>query len=715
MNANASQLDEDQVTRVLKREYWCFISYRHANNKEPGRQWATWLHQALETYEVPADLVGTRNDRGDIIPERIFPVFRDEEELPADSELSRLIESALQRSRFLVAICSPQSVKSRWVAEEILRFKQLGKEKYLLAAIVEGNPNVSDDPERPGSHSECFPLPIRYHLGGDGQLSSERAEPTAADFRLPDGNQGWTSPTAYREVLENSGLSRSKISVVVSQFAANQNLMLLKIIAGVLGVPLGYLTERDKAYKLEIVKARALALRRWVVALSVLAFAAVASGTYALINQREAENQRARAEKQTSLAIQAAQQETEQRKLAEAQKSQAEKQTIIANDQREIAVHEEGIARNARREAEDLAVYMQTMLENELAKVNDLSLKKKIQEKVLEYQRNNPAKDSEQDKILREVDLLFGRAVVAQDQGDDQLATKLYGSITTRLQDGAWNDKDLSYKANFRSVRAALGALQSISAVLTSDEQIKTIMIPLAEKLSSDSEKILSQWPADPDIIYHSSMIFVLFSKLNYEVGYFDKSNQLMTKAIYLLDKSVTNGNANRSVFMALINCGVIVGDRAFRDNRLDVAIQQYKSSRDRAKSLSEDQPDNEDYKRNLALSIERIGEVAVKRKNYVESSKLFREVVDLQRQRVLMDTSNVTWLFDYVYALYNCSKSMQQSNVADQALAFHYLENAETALSDLRRLQRGLDDKQQWIEPAMKDLRAALLNSGKK
>jgi hypothetical protein len=83
------------------RSYWCFISYRHADNKEPGRQWATWLHQAIETYEVPQDLVGTVNDRGDTIPERIFPVFRDEEELPVDADLASPIYRALEASKFL--------------------------------------------------------------------------------------------------------------------------------------------------------------------------------------------------------------------------------------------------------------------------------------------------------------------------------------------------------------------------------------------------------------------------------------------------------------------------------------------------------------------------------------------------------------------------------------------------------------------------------------
>lgn len=44
-------------------KYHAFISYRHADNKVLGRQWATWLHHAIETYEVPTDLVGKRTAR----------------------------------------------------------------------------------------------------------------------------------------------------------------------------------------------------------------------------------------------------------------------------------------------------------------------------------------------------------------------------------------------------------------------------------------------------------------------------------------------------------------------------------------------------------------------------------------------------------------------------------------------------------------------------
>lgn len=280
------------------RTFWCFISYRHADNKEPGRQWATWLHQALETYEVPADLVSRANARGDVIPDRIYPVFRDEEELPADAELSRPIESALQNSRYLVVLCSPAAVESRFVADEILRFKQLGKQDSILAAIIAGEPNASDDPAK--AHlEECFPRPLRFRVDGAGLLTAERCEPIAADFRLHDGTPGWTSPAGYRESLQQQGTPKPRIDALVAGYAKQQHLMLLKIVAGTLGVPLGELTKRDQAYQLVLQQRRARVLRRWLSIVTALAIAAAGAGWLAYRNgvgyrqQRDVADQKA--------------------------------------------------------------------------------------------------------------------------------------------------------------------------------------------------------------------------------------------------------------------------------------------------------------------------------------------------------------------------------------------------------------------------------------
>ncbi len=303
---------EDARLAVLKREYWCFISYRHADNKVEGRKWATWLHQALETYEVPGDLVGTKNERGDVIPERIFPVFRDEEELPADAELSAPIEGALVRSRFMVVLCSPQAVQSSYVANEILRFKQLGKSNRILAAILEGEPNATDDPAKGGVAKECFPQPLRFACdAATGQLTTTRTEPVAADFRLADGSPGWTTIGAYRVALKEAGLDEAQMASRIADYAKQQNLMLLKIVAGVLGLPLGTLTARDKAYQLEKQRQKARTLRNWLLLVGAVGVAAIVAGLLAYVNGKEAEEQRdvaktrqAEAEEQRGLATQ---------------------------------------------------------------------------------------------------------------------------------------------------------------------------------------------------------------------------------------------------------------------------------------------------------------------------------------------------------------------------------------------------------------------------
>ena len=171
------------------RRYAMFISYRHADNLEMGRKWATWLHETVENYEIPIDLIGKTNLRGETVPASLYPVFRDEEELPADADLSTNIRRALENSGLLVVLCSPRAVQSRFVADEIRYFKELGKSGRILALMIDGEPNASDDPEklvRLGADAECFPEPLRFGVPDDvgGTIDwSARTEPIAADCR----------------------------------------------------------------------------------------------------------------------------------------------------------------------------------------------------------------------------------------------------------------------------------------------------------------------------------------------------------------------------------------------------------------------------------------------------------------------------------------------------------------------------------------------------
>ena len=154
----------------IEYTYGAFISYRHV---DPDRQWAMWLHKELETYRVPKKLQRIRD-----LPPKIGTIFRDEEELAASSDLSEEIKGALKESKFLIVVCSPRTPDSDWVNAEIQRFRELERERHVLAFLIEGEPN------------SAFPTSLReirrkvVEKGGVSHEELEETEPLAADVRL---------------------------------------------------------------------------------------------------------------------------------------------------------------------------------------------------------------------------------------------------------------------------------------------------------------------------------------------------------------------------------------------------------------------------------------------------------------------------------------------------------------------------------------------------
>ncbi len=297
------------TTEDLRPEYWAFISYRHLDNQQLGRQWATWLHQQLESYEIPEDLVGDPNERGDTIPERLFPIFRDEEELPADADLSSAIRAAVERSKYMIVLCSPRAAESTYVAEEIRYFKELGRADRILAVLIEGEPNASWDEgkQRAGfsPYQECFPTPLMHPVAADGTLDqTQRAEPIAADLRIqPGGQQGWTNPVAYREALLAQSTHKAKaVREMVENYDERLTLGLNKVIAGALGLPLNTVTERGKAWELTKARRRARRLALWLSLTGVLAILAILAGGFGLTQMTIAQSRATEAKKQQERA-----------------------------------------------------------------------------------------------------------------------------------------------------------------------------------------------------------------------------------------------------------------------------------------------------------------------------------------------------------------------------------------------------------------------------
>jgi hypothetical protein len=138
-----------------------FISYRHV---DPDRKWAKWLHRRLEGYRTPRALVAAGK------PKRLKRVFRDEEELQASPNLSTTIQTELKASRYLIVLCSPEAVESKWINAEIEYFRNLGQQDRILPVLISGTPETA------------FPPALRHRVPKASELGHE---PLAA--QLPIG------------------------------------------------------------------------------------------------------------------------------------------------------------------------------------------------------------------------------------------------------------------------------------------------------------------------------------------------------------------------------------------------------------------------------------------------------------------------------------------------------------------------------------------------
>jgi tetratricopeptide (TPR) repeat protein len=157
-------------------KYTAFLSYSHADARQ-----AQSLHHFIEGYSIPKRLVGRETNQG-IIPKRLRPVFKDRDELPSASNLESEINEALKSSEHLIVICSPDSARSRWVNEEVLTFKRMGRASRILCIIISGEPHATDIPGREAE--ECFCEALRFYVDDNGMLTHKCTEPVAADSRL---------------------------------------------------------------------------------------------------------------------------------------------------------------------------------------------------------------------------------------------------------------------------------------------------------------------------------------------------------------------------------------------------------------------------------------------------------------------------------------------------------------------------------------------------
>jgi MTH538 TIR-like domain (DUF1863)/PDZ domain len=164
--------------------YSAFLSYRHMSR---DRRWAIRIMSELEAYRTPKAL------QREAFPDRIGRLFRDDDEIPASTDLSDQIKDALARSDFLIVVCSPDTPGSRWVRREIELFQEMGKSERIIPLLIAGEPDESFPPEL---RRRRIAVP---RANGSTDFVWDEVEPVAADVR-PRKDEG-KSRTERRAIL----------------------------------------------------------------------------------------------------------------------------------------------------------------------------------------------------------------------------------------------------------------------------------------------------------------------------------------------------------------------------------------------------------------------------------------------------------------------------------------------------------------------------------
>lgn len=132
-----------------KYDNFAFISYNHRDIR-----FAKWLQKHLESYRLPTEIYNEidANNR------YLNPIFRDESDLNT-GVLNDELKIQLEKSKFLIMICSRNSAESKWVSDEAKEFVRLGRLRRIIPVVVQDKPGESE--------ISLFPNYLREYFASD--------------------------------------------------------------------------------------------------------------------------------------------------------------------------------------------------------------------------------------------------------------------------------------------------------------------------------------------------------------------------------------------------------------------------------------------------------------------------------------------------------------------------------------------------------------------
>lgn len=164
----------------MARQYAAFISYRHCPLDIAV---AEKIHKSIERFRIPRDLRHEElkhpgsvftNWKGQPLESNLL-VFRDREELPLSNDLTADIFEALDNTRCLIVVCTPDTPKSLWVRREISYFIEKHGRERIVTVLAAGTPE------------ESIPKEITTVYAEDGVTVIEEHEPLVAYLTADSG------------------------------------------------------------------------------------------------------------------------------------------------------------------------------------------------------------------------------------------------------------------------------------------------------------------------------------------------------------------------------------------------------------------------------------------------------------------------------------------------------------------------------------------------
>lgn len=120
--------------------YLAFISHNSKDSHIAKR-----LKRSLSSYRLPSTV---RKQKG--LAKKLPDIFRFQDDLTVDETLKQALFAKLEKSKYLIVVCTPHSAKSEWCGIEIEYFLTHGRKDKIILYIADGEP-YSGNPE-----TECF-------------------------------------------------------------------------------------------------------------------------------------------------------------------------------------------------------------------------------------------------------------------------------------------------------------------------------------------------------------------------------------------------------------------------------------------------------------------------------------------------------------------------------------------------------------------------------